>query len=146
MTRDPGALLQIGYFSSATGEQDATTVHKILVAARRDNQRASVTGLLVASGGRYLQVIEGPHEAVEQLYGRILKDERHLAVTLFNKQEITERTFGSWSMAYRRPTNGSQDFMEVLQALTTEIANTQLKRQIRFFASAVMARGNPTRG
>lgn len=61
-------MLQIGYFSSATGSQDATVVHGILVAARRANRRDLITGLLVAGGGRYLQVIEGPNSAVRALY------------------------------------------------------------------------------
>ena len=133
-------IRQIGYFSTARGEQDATSVHNILVAARRDNLRDSITGLLVAGGGRYLQVIEGPPHLVEALYARIQADRRHLAVATFLRRNIATRNFGSWSMAIRRQTADAEanSFVDVLNALTAEIADTDLKRQICYFAHATM--------
>lgn len=137
-------MLQIGYFSTATGAQDAETVHEILVSARRANRRDSITGLLVAGGGRYLQVIEGPRASVEALYGRIVQDRRHLAVATFLTRQIARRSFGSWSMAYRRQTASGEPngFLDVLGALTSELSETELQRQIRFFASSMMIKGH----
>lgn len=133
-------MLQIAYLSAAIGAQDATTVHDILVKARRANQRNSITGLLVAGGGRYLQVIEGPRVAVEALYGTIIEDGRHVAVAKFLSRRITDRNFGSWSMAYRRHTVPGEpnSFNDVLAALTKDIADSELKHQIRYFATAFM--------
>lgn len=129
-------MLQIGYFSAAQGAQDARVVHDILVRARKANHRDAITGLLVAGGGRYLQVIEGPQAQVEALYGRILRDDRHVAIAKFSSRRITERTFGLWSMAFHRHTVSGQpnSFYDVLRALTADIADTQLKHQIHFFA------------
>jgi hypothetical protein len=134
-------MLQIGYFSTAKGLQDATTVHDILLNARKANRRDSITGLLVAGGGRYLQIIEGPQAAVEALYSRIVEDSRHVAVAAFSTRYIDTRSFGSWSMAFRKHTSMGQpnSFNDVLGALTAEIADTQLKHQIRHFASTMMA-------
>ena len=133
-------IRQIGYFSTATGTQDATSVHNILVAARKENLRDSITGLLVAGGGRYLQVVEGPPDLAEALYARIQADRRHLAVATFLSRNIDTRNFGSWSMAFRRQTAHAEasSFVDVLNALTAEIAETELKRQICFFARATM--------
>lgn len=133
-------MRQIGYFSTATGSQDAKSVHHILVAARRDNNRDSITGLLVAGGGRYLQVIEGPRDSVEALYARIQADRRHIAVATFLNRTIDVRIFGGWSMAFRRQTADAEanSFVDVLNALTAGIADTGLKRQIRYFAHATM--------
>lgn len=133
-------MRQIGYFSTATETQDARSVHNILVGARKHNLRASITGLLVAGGGRYLQVIEGPGASVEALYARIQTDRRHLAVATFLRRDIDLRNFGSWSMAFRRPTEGAEvnSFVHVLERLMANTADTELKRQIRYFARATM--------
>jgi hypothetical protein len=86
-------MLQIGYFSSAAGPQDASTVHRILVEARKANRLTSITGLLVAGGGRYLQIIEGPNVAVKHLHAKLRADHRHIAVVTFLKHEVEERSF-----------------------------------------------------
>lgn len=133
-------MLQIGYFSTASGPQDEKIVHDILLSARRANRRDSITGLLVAGGGRYLQVIEGPREPVEALYGRIVKDNRHLAVTQFLRRDVADRSFGDWSMAYRRHRVGQADsFSNILAGLTSEVADTGLKQKIHFFARTMMS-------
>ena len=133
-------MLQIGYFSSAIGPQEATVVHKILVEARKANRRDMITGLLIAGGGRYLQIIEGPPSAVTALYDKIRLDGRHMAVATFLKREINERSFGSWSMAFRRPTLawGPDIFNHVLKALTGEIVDPMLKAQVRYFVGAMI--------
>lgn len=133
-------MLQIGYFSTARGIQDATVVHDILLAARKANRREGITGLLVAGNGRYLQVIEGPPPSVEALYGSIVADPRHVAVASFLIRGIASRSFGAWSMAYRRRTSVGElnSFADVLRELTREIPDTSLKQQIRYFAGTLM--------
>ena len=136
-------MLQIGYFSASNGPQDASPVHNILVKSRHANRRDSITGLLVAGSGHYLQVIEGPRSAVEALYGRIQEDARHFAVASFSRRRISERSFGSWSMAFRRQTASSEpnSFSYVLGALTRDIPDEGLKQQIRYFVGAMMHQG-----
>ena len=133
-------MLQIGYFSTANGPQDAVAVHRILTASRQANALNFITGLLVAGGGRYLQVIEGPDRAVETLFRNIETDDRHMALASFCLRKISERSFKSWSMAFRRQTAVGEpnSFLDVLGALTTDIVDTDLKRQINYFAQAAM--------
>jgi hypothetical protein len=133
-------MRQIGYFSTASGTQDARTVHNILVAARQDNLRDGITGLLVAGGGRYLQVIEGPHVRVEALYERIRADSRHFAVATFLDRDVEARNFGSWSMAFCRPAADIHydSFEDLLEALLRDTADRSLSHQIRYFARATM--------
>lgn len=133
-------MLQIGYFSTASGPQDAGIVHRILVASRQANARNFITGLLVAGGGRYLQVIEGPDAAVETLFRNIEEDDRHMAVASFCLRKIHERSFKSWAMAFRRPTLVGQpnSFLDILEALTSDIPDTGLKYQINYFVQATM--------
>lgn len=133
-------MLQIGYFSTASESQDAVAVHRILVTSRRANALNFVTGLLVAGGGRYLQVIEGPDRAVETLFRNIEADDRHMALASFCLRQISERSFKSWSMAFRRQTEIGEpnSFLGVLETLTSSIADTDLKRQINYFVQATM--------
>lgn len=133
-------MLQIGYFSTARELQDAQAVHGILTESRRANRRDSISGLLVAGERRYLQVIEGPDKPVEALFDRIKRDRRHLAVATFLNRTITERSFGNWSMAFRRQSAlGEQDiFVQLLCSLTAEISDVTLKHQIHFFVCAAM--------
>ena len=140
-------MLQIGYFSASVGAQDANAIHKILLGARKANKRDSITGLLVAGGGRYLQVIEGPQAAVEALYSNIRADLRHRAIATFMNRKITERSFGSWSMAFRWQAAFGEpnSFGHVLGAMTAVIADDGLRNQIRYFARATMGLTQPDR-
>jgi hypothetical protein len=63
--RKASSLLQIAYFSTAARVQDAKTVHDILIQSRVNNRRDGITGLLIAGGNRYMQIIEGPAFAAE---------------------------------------------------------------------------------
>jgi hypothetical protein len=133
-------ITQIGYFSTAAGPQVPTVVHDILTVARRVNRSMGVTGLLVAGSNRYLQVIEGPDPSVRSVYDKIMADDRHIGVTQFLSRPVTERSFGSWSMAFRRPSTSAEpeDFLALLRGLTAELAGTQLARQIAHFARAII--------
>jgi hypothetical protein len=46
----------------------------------------------------YLQLIEGPTEAIDALYARILKDNRHFDVRLLLSEDMGERIFPAWAM------------------------------------------------
>ena len=134
-------MRQIAYFSTAAEPQTPECVHPILISSRVNNRRDSITGLLVAGGNRYLQVIEGPKRAVEALYGTIRRDHRHLAVTTLIDRPILERMFADWSMAYsREPALGHfSSFPETLRYLTQQVGDPALRRQIEMFARTFVA-------
>ena len=50
--------------------------------AAAKNAEFEVTGILMASGGMFYQVIEGPAEAVDSLFAAIAGDERHTDVVV----------------------------------------------------------------
>ena len=70
----------------------------ILVDARRNNQRDAITGALICRHDIYLQLIEGPDAAIDALYARISKDDRHLDVRLLLSETDSERLFPEWAM------------------------------------------------
>jgi hypothetical protein len=70
----------------------------ILSAARRNNPQLGITGALVCRQDIYLQLIEGPAEAIDALYARICEDDRHANVELLLSEVADERMFPNWAM------------------------------------------------
>ncbi|CAN5126898.1 hypothetical protein BH24PSE1_BH24PSE1_11760 [soil metagenome] len=125
-------MLQIAYFSTATVAQTKSLVEDILTVARAHNARTSITGLLVAGGNRYMQIIEGPRVQVETLWAAILRDERHCAVTELVNRRATARLFGSWSMAFQSEQRLSDfhTFPQTLRFLVKQIEDPKLRGQL----------------
>ena len=132
---------QIAYFSTAAEPQEAALIQAILATSRANNLRDDISGLLVAGGNRYLQVIEGPRRVMETLYANIRADQRHLAVTTLVERTTLERCFKGWTMAFRRePTLDQFDsFPTVLRHLTDQVEDERLRGQIRLFAKTFIA-------
>lgn len=91
-------LVRLLYTSRAVDPADSGAVHAILQQSRQHNPAAGITGVLCHSERLYLQLLEGGREQVNQLYGRILADRRHTAVTLLHYEEIRERRYAGWTM------------------------------------------------
>jgi len=70
----------------------------ILGTARRMNALNSITGLLIFNGTHFLQVIEGPEPAIDELLGRLRQDDRHHHLEVRDERSIDERGFPDWSM------------------------------------------------
>ena len=64
----------------------------------KNNEGKKITGLLLLSGESFLQVLEGPASAVNQLYNKIIQDKRHRAVTLLSYEQTEQSYFAEWSM------------------------------------------------
>ena len=107
-------MLQLVYISSAVGRPDHAG---ILAASRRNNARDGITGLLYGDGVRFLQVLEGPQDAVERAYARIRGDGRHRAAVVLSRRAIKEREFGPWDMAARAPGEDAEAFFTRVEGL-----------------------------
>ena len=97
----PSFMRQIIYESVATTGSATDEAHDILRGARPFNGLNGVTGLLCASDGRFLQVLEGPDESLDVAMERIRADPRHQDIAILSNGPIAERAFGDWTMAYR---------------------------------------------
>lgn len=94
-------LQQIIYTSKVHPDHDnLKSLEDILKKARTNNTKLGVTGLLVLDKGTFLQVLEGEEKALQFLYTKIEKDPRHSNLRLLLKQDIKEKEFGDWSMAF----------------------------------------------
>ncbi len=90
-------MIQLIYSSRPFGFDDAS-LNGILLTARRNNPRDEITGALICRHDLYLQLLEGPEDAVEARYRSIARDDRHLEVVKRVSRRVTERMFPSWAM------------------------------------------------
>ncbi|QDZ06869.1 BLUF domain-containing protein [Sphingomonas panacisoli] len=113
-------MIRLLYISTARERHSPAILEDILRMSRRNNTAANVTGLLIAGGNRFLQVLEGPEQSVQSTYDRICQDVRHRAPVVLKREPIKERAFGSWSMGFQAggptlpPTAGISDQLAAL--------------------------------
>lgn len=68
--------------------------------ARRYNDRDGITGALICRQDLYLQLLEGPTQAVTSAADRISRDDRHVEMVRHVSEPITERRFAKWAMLH----------------------------------------------
>lgn len=95
-------LVRLLYASRMSAKSGPKELAAILHSSRRNNAAMGVTGILCYSATGFLQCMEGPRDAVNELYRRIVRDPRNEAVTLLSFEDIRRRRFGKWLMAYLR--------------------------------------------
>ena len=91
-------LVRLLYTSRAVDEKTCDTVQLIMQQSRLHNPANGITGVLCHTDQVFMQVLEGGREAVNTLYGHILRDPRHKDVMLLDYEEITERRYAGWTM------------------------------------------------
>lgn len=93
-------LIRMLYLSRSVGPQTTTVTSSILASAQGFNSQHGISGVLCQGQGFFLQVLEGDRSVVNQLYGRIVIDQRHKDLEVLLVDDIQERKFGKWSMAH----------------------------------------------
>jgi hypothetical protein len=91
-------LLRLTYASRAAEWLSRDDLREIAHQAKARNRRLGVSGLLLYVEGDFLQVLEGPAAAVEQLFEMIEADPRNKWVTRLSTERILRRAFEDWSM------------------------------------------------
>lgn len=98
--RETKNLFELTYCSTAADNLDRKHINQILKEAREFNGKHDITGCLLYHDGEFAQILEGQHDDVQSLYGRICNDERHYNVSLLAEGEKEDRYFDNWDMAY----------------------------------------------
>ena len=96
------------YRSVAKDTFDKPLIYKMLSEARDFNAMHGITGCLLYHKGQFIQLLEGEEAQVTSLYDRIKNDQRHDYVELLEEEEIAERIFSEWSMAFQDMGDESQ--------------------------------------
>lgn len=95
-------MLSLVYVSAATQSYSPQELDALLEKSRHNNTRDGISGMLIYRDGDFLQVLEGPEEAVRTAFARIAKDARHQRIMMLDESRIEQRAFGEWSMGFRR--------------------------------------------
>jgi len=94
------ALYSYVYVSSAARLFTDEELVALLRTSRENNERESITGMLLYRDGNFMQAIEGPEEAVRALADRIGRDRRHRGVLRIVEGAAAERQFPGWTMGF----------------------------------------------
>jgi hypothetical protein len=89
-------------------------VGEIIRASIRKNREVAVGGLLLVHEGCFMQVLEGPAEAVLTTYGRICEDPRHAEAKVLGAGPAQARAFADWNMCARRITPADEAILDTL--------------------------------
>jgi hypothetical protein len=92
-------LKRIHYISSFVQEMTDDEIEELASQAAKNNAENDITGVLMAKGGLFFQIIEGPEEKIDGLFTNILKDPRHKKIiTLGIQVGDLKRLFPNWHM------------------------------------------------
>ena len=92
-------LKQVIYVSEKT-DTSSDSLTDIYDISQKNNSESGISGCLLIGSNSYLQLLEGPDSAVENLYSKIKMDSRHKKVKKLFEQHIEEKLFSSWSMKF----------------------------------------------
>lgn len=96
------------YVSQARAGLTDDDIAAILATSREHNPAQAITGMLLFAErrdgrrGSFMQLLEGPAEAVETLRRRIFDDPRHHTKIVVERGSGEDRSFPDWSMAYKK--------------------------------------------
>ena len=93
-------LCQLIYLShiTATGLSNSSTLNDIAEVANKLNKIDDITGILCYGNGYFFQYVEGTEQALTNLKNRLLVDDRHKDLKIFDFSSIDERRFEGWSL------------------------------------------------
>ena len=66
-----------------------------------NNKEHAITGLLIYSESKFIQVLEGEKDVVHALFKRIKTDARHHKATIIIEGNLEFRNYPDWTMAFR---------------------------------------------
>lgn len=121
------------YLSQATRPLSAKALMCLRDQAWQANVRQHLTGGLVYSNKRFIQLLEGEQDALEAAYARISQDTRHQHLCKVAHYPIAARSLAEWPLAfqtlspaqfgqlagYLAPTKPGQHFLDYGSAMTS---------------------------
>jgi methanogenic corrinoid protein MtbC1 len=91
-------IASITYRSEATMAPSASDLDKLVSRAKARNRSLGVTGMLLHDGGRYLQTLEGPPAALDEIWADVQRDPRHAVLEVLSHHIVPTRLFSGWDL------------------------------------------------
>jgi hypothetical protein len=116
-------LRRIAWSSVPSSSFSAARLGEIVAPARWNNKANDVSGMLLYTGTHFLEILEGEESVLNEMWSRLVLDDRHASLVRIGDEACNERRFADWKMAYADDLDvGSQ--VETLRHPTTQNALT----------------------
>lgn len=92
-------MFRIVFTSRASSNFSRAEIKALCEAAAVRNEANGITGLFLSDGSRFLQVIEGEEEDVDDLMRRIARNPRHHDIIIVSSRRIERREFHNRTMS-----------------------------------------------
>lgn len=93
-------IRQLLYRSGQLYEFTAQDMIRLLLQSREHNGRCGISGMLLMRDGLFMQLLEGPAPAVEDLFERISADPRHCGVEVLSRIDRAAPLLARWRMGW----------------------------------------------
>jgi hypothetical protein len=92
-------MKRVRYISRFATDLTPRDIDEIVETSQKNNPTRNITGMLMASGDLFYQLLEGPKDEIDSLYTRICKDPRHEQVLLLESEVGDfDRICPDWAM------------------------------------------------
>ncbi|MFW2545216.1 BLUF domain-containing protein [Primorskyibacter sp. 2E107] len=130
------SLFQLFYVSASLHPSGHRSDMEILETAQDHNSENGITGFLLRTPTRFVQILEGTEASVHDVFSRIANDERHKSIRHIARDMVTQRYFPEWSMGFATRTDTlaanlvetlsaeAPDFQEALDMLLSIASDT----------------------
>jgi len=131
-------LLYCSDHAGISPAQTGALAKAIALDSARRNSVTDLTGALASVDGRFIQVIEGPLDALEVTFERICCDPRHQNIKLLDFRTVSQRRFARWNMACLAEDEASQaDWCRALGDLSSSLTvdiNQSIEKMLTLLA------------
>ena len=117
-------LRLVVYVANYVGRDIDADMAQIEQASHRHNPSGQITGALLFDRGQFVQVIEGPHDAISLLLDRLQRDPRISEWQTLLDQDTDHRSCESWAMGILRTDNGERVPVAILDAFRDKYLRT----------------------
>lgn len=129
----PQQLYRLVYTSARSADCNDQEIEKILAASKVNNKPLGITGVLLHTHDRFLQVLEGEKDKVMSLYHKIEKDQRHGGSMMRYCEPVSERHFGDWNMAGKQMNSKKIKYDTSISAENKDIYKSMLNGDIHSY-------------
>jgi Sensors of blue-light using FAD len=119
-------LSQLVYVSNRKSNCTDVEIQKILESCKKNNPSLEITGVLLYSDTKFIQLVEGNSKVINGLYDKIKGDNRHNNTMMISYGPIKDRAFPSWHMGARKIEGSSIDFKTDITSEDKNIFNNIL--------------------
>ena len=96
------SLYCLVYTSLANQKMSDDNLKALLNKARLNNERVTITGMLLYLDPFFMQILEGEEAIVFKRINIIKQDSRHHQVKIIYKKFIEKRSFPNWTMGFNK--------------------------------------------